>query len=277
VENNGKTIGPLPEFGRPPVSEVAASIHFPALSNWRSVYGGVFWTQIRSDYPAAQSAIPLPYATEKFDEITFLTEPIRFQAADPDLQRFWFLSEDGTKLLQVQKDRLIVNWRKVIGNEVYPRYDYEIRPRFKKEIKRFRSFISENDLGNIEEVQCELTYVNDFIMGEDWNSFPEAIALLSHWTPRGSTNFLPPLDTLSFQGFFTFPEGNGRLHFAAQHVLRQIDNKQAVQLRLNARGNPDTSSDEDILSWMDLAREWIVRGFTDFTSSSAHRLWDRKR
>jgi hypothetical protein len=50
-----------------------------------------------------------------------------------------------------------------------------------------------------------------------------------------------------------------------------------VQLRLTARGLPDGQDLDGVLAWMDLGREWIVRGFADITSPSAHALWERKQ
>jgi len=52
---------------------------------------------------------------------------------------------------------------------------------------------------------------------------------------------------------------------------------EAVQLRLTARGAPDTPDLDGVLAWMDVGREWIVRGFADITSPSAHALWQLRR
>lgn len=267
---------PLPEFEDPPVSEVAISVQFSALANWRGPYGGVFWGLIRSDYPKTQAATPLPYQVENLEELNF-QKTLTVQFGDQDLQRIWFLSEDETRLIQIQKDRFVVNWRRVLGNEVYPRYEIELRPRFIKEWGRFRKFVSDNNLGQINDIQADVTYVNDFVQGKGWDVFQDALTFFSNWQKKGSIGFLPDLETLSMAGSYLMSPGVGRLYFMAQHVLRQTDNKQAVQLRLVAKGSPASDSDEDILKWVDLAREWIVQGFTDLTSKSAHRLWKRTR
>jgi uncharacterized protein (TIGR04255 family) len=267
---------PLPEFEAPPVTEVAISIQFSPLANWRGGYAGLFWSQIKDDYPHTQTQPPLPPQNEDFEALSFRNE-VNIQFMEPDLQRIWFLSEDGTKLIQVQKDRFVINWRIVVGDEKYPHYEPELRVRFIKEWGRFRKFVRDQSLGQIEAIQAEVTYVNDFVQGEDWNLFPESACLLSNWASKGSTNFLPALETLNLNGSFRMPSGKGRLHFAAQHVLRQRDSKQVVQLRLVARGIPESTADDDVLKWIDFSREWIVCGFTDLTSNSAHKLWKRIR
>src|SRR5208283_2561149 len=118
----------------------------------------------------------------------------------------------------------------------------------------------------VDVVQCEVTYINDFIQGSGWNSFSEAMSLFSVWCNKGTTGFLPELESFGMNGSFLMANRKGRLHFAAQHVMRELDRKQAIQLRLTARGSPGNSEDTQVLEWLDSAREWIVRGFTDLTS-----------
>lgn len=267
---------PLPEFEKPPISEVAISVEFSPLEKWTESYGGLYWGHIKADYPRTETKPPLPSQTESPD-ITFVDQPIRLSFGEPFQQRFWFLNDVGDRLVQVQHNRFVSNWRKVKGDEVYPRYDAELRPRFRTEWQRFKDFVTSESLGVIDVTQCELTYVNDFTQGQEWERFAESMALFAHWVNKGSVGFLPQLETFNMNGSFQISNGNGRLHFASRHLLRQIDRKQVVQLRLTARGKPDTGEDSSILEWFDLAREWIVRGFADLTSDSAHALWKRRQ
>jgi uncharacterized protein (TIGR04255 family) len=267
---------PLPEFDNPPVSEVVLSVEFLPIEHWRSPHAGLYWSLISGEYPETEVQPPLPSQIEKFGEANWQRPEVQIQFANPDVNRFWFVAKPGTRLIQIQRDRFIVNWRKVLGNEPYPRYEKEMRPRFEREWRQFKSFISDRKLGAIDVQQCEITYVNDIIKGEGWNNMSQALELFAHWLGRGSDNFLPSPETLSIAGSFLMPEERGRLHFATQHVIRQTDQQQAIQLRLVARGKPQSSDDRDILSWMDESREWIVRGFTDLTSPKAHKLWKRR-
>jgi hypothetical protein len=61
------------------------------------------------------------------------------------------------------------------------------------------------------------------------------------------------------------------------HAFRFSDAKETLQLTVSARGKPASGSTSDILEWLDLGREWVVRGFTDFTSETVHELWRRKK
>jgi uncharacterized protein (TIGR04255 family) len=201
----------------------------------------------------------------------------QFELANPDINRFWFVADPATHLIQIQRDRFIINWRKVQGDEAYPRYDKEMRPRFEREWRHFKEFINEQKLGAIDVLQCEITYVNDIIKGEGWDGMPQALELFAHWLGTGSDGFLPPPETLNIAGSFLMPGERGRFHFATQHVMRQIDQREAIQLRLVARGKPQSSDEHDIVDWLDFGREWIVRGFTDLTSPKAHEIWKRRK
>ncbi len=111
--------------------------------------------------------------------------------------------------------------------------------------------------------------------GDDWKDREDLQALFSPWWQKGTDGFLPLPESLSLAGSFIMPEQGGRLHFTAQRVLRTIDNRDAIQLQLIARGKPRSSKLEDILSWIDLGHEWVVRGFSDLTSAHAHTIWGR--
>lgn len=268
----------LPEFQNPPVSEVALSVEFLPLQRWLSPYAGLYWDQISNEYPGIAVHAPLPSQIEKFGgEFWQNRATMRVALPSPDFNRVWFLSEPPTRLIQIQRDRYIVNWRKVQGNEAYPRYRDEIRPRFQKEWGRFKEFVVSRELGDIEVQQCEITYVNDIIQGQGWNSVADMPRIFSRWSDQRSGKFLPSAESVELSGSFLMPEELGRLHFAVQHLRREIDDTQVIQLRLTARGKPGSGSDADVLEWMDHGRNWIVRGFTDLTTAEMHRLWQRSR
>lgn len=266
---------PLPEYATPPVSEVALSVAFAPLENWRAAHAGLFWGLIRSEYPLSEAQPPIPSQIERFGDDFFQTPTMTVDFADLDTARFWFLSEEGTNLVQIQRDRFVVNWRKVTGDEIYPRYALAMRPRFIREWGRFENFIREQKIGTLTIQQCELTYVNDIPRGEGWETFPESLRLFSPWWGKVSEGFLGEPEMVSVTGSFLLPAGQGRLHFATQNLRRAKDQREVVQLRLTARGKPPADEISGILNWMDLGREWIVRGFTDLTSPEAHNIWGR--
>ena len=268
---------PLPEFDAPPVSEVALSIEFLPLTNWRSPHSGLFWSIIKDEYPNTEVAPPLESQIEKFGEEFWRHGPtVRLQIANPDVSRFWFISSDKTRLIQVQRDRFIVNWRKIQGDEIYPHYEADMRPRLGREWLRFKQFVADAGIGEISVQQCEVTYVNDIVEGDAWRTFADTLRLFSLWWGKGSTGFLPAPEQLTVAGSFEMPNQSGRLHFVSQPVFRRLDERRASQFRLTARGKPPSGTDNDLMAWMDVAHEWVVRGFADLTSDAAHKLWKRR-
>lgn len=265
----------LPSFENPPVTEVALGVEFAPLTGWRSAYAGLYWAAIKDEFPGTEIQPPLPSQIESLDEVFWPHPSVRLEMGNPDMNRMWFLSEPSNRLIQLQKNRFIFNWRKVSGDEAYPRYFDYVRPQFEQAWEGFLRFVADQKLGELDVQQCEVSYVNDIFQGQGWEDFQDALDLFAPWWKGGSDGFLPAPEFVNLAGAFRLPEDRGRLHFAAQGVTRQTDQKRAVQLRLTARGRPKSGSTDDMLEWMDFGHEWVVRGFSDLTSKEAHELWKR--
>jgi hypothetical protein len=48
-------------------------------------------------------------------------------------------------------------------------------------------------------------------------------------------------------------------------------------LTLTARGRPGSDGIPGVLQFLDVGREWIVRGFTSITTATMHKIWGRRR
>jgi uncharacterized protein (TIGR04255 family) len=269
----------LPEFDNPPVSEVAISIEFAPLANLRASDPPKFWASLRDEYPNFEVQPPVISFPEDLTRPNWGQTPptVTIQQVQPTSQRYWFATEPAAWLVQVQRDRFVINWRKVTGAETYPRYLASVRPRLLHEWERFCSFIRQNGIGEIAIRRCEVAYVNDIPKDEGWRTLREAMLLLSPFAETMPFRFLPQLETLNFHGSFSFPDAPGRLHFAINHLLRQTDAREVLQLALTARSIPRSAEDGDVLACIDQCRSWIVQGFTDLTSTHAHTLWGRTR
>ena len=268
---------PLPEYANPPVSEVVLSVEFLPLEGWKGSHGGRFWAEIVQEYPQTEVQPMLPSQIEQFGEDVWKQRPVQVEFGDPDWARFWFIGEPPTRLIQVQRNRFIVNWRKIQGDEVYPRYVNDIRPRFQREWERFKGYVAAQQLGAVSVQQCEVTYINDIPQGQGWTTPADTARLFAPWSGKVTEGFLSSPEMLNIAGSFLMPEDQGRLHFIIQRAFRKTDESQILQLRLTARGRPRSGDTAGVLAWMDLGREWIVRGFTDLTTAEAHRLWRRIR
>lgn len=265
----------LPEYEQPPVIETLLSVQFSPLAQFSIPHFGLYWAKIRADYPNYEVQAPLGPLVEQFGEETRRQPGIKVEIVHGPEVRCWFIDKSGTRLTQVQRDRFIHNWRKAGDEDVYPRYA-KIKPKFIEEWGGFCSFLDEAGLEKPEVNQCEVTYVNHVELGKSWKSYGELDKVIACWSGSYSGNFLPDPESVLLNASFVIPEQKGRLHIVMQRALRTRDAKEVLQLTLTARGKPASSRLEDISEWFDLGHEWIVRGFTDFTTKEMHELWRRK-
>jgi hypothetical protein len=188
-------------------------------------------------------------------------------------------SEDGLRLIQLQRDRFILNWRKLDTDASYPSYD-ALRDLFETELGVFLDFASELQLGDFEPTQCELTYVNNLFAGPQWKTLGDLSALVSVWTGRTTDASLPEPEDVRLAWQYRFDEGgkpSGRLHAKVQSAFRASDRLPVILLQLLGRGAPMGSGIAGVLAFADRAHEWIVRGFTALTTERMHALWERQR
>jgi uncharacterized protein (TIGR04255 family) len=265
----------LPDYDNPPVVETAIGVEFAPLEKWQIPHFGLFWQQIQGHYPHFEVNPAIVTEVERPQLEFGQAQPPRVELSNRPPVRCWFLNEAKTELIQVQDDRLIHNWRKVPGVSPYPHYEY-IRPAFERDWQQFGDFIASQALGTPEARQCEVTYVNHIDRGEAWQTFADLPLVFPSWTGVTSGSFLPAPETVLFNVSYSMPEQRGRLRISVVHAFRPSDATETLQLTVSARGKPASSGVSDVLSWLDLGREWVVRGFTDFTSGRMHELWRRK-
>jgi len=260
----------LPSYKTPPVIEVVCGINFKKIEKFKAAHSGLFWQKLRSDYPKCQHAPPLG----------FPSKPMEFEA-DPEfpfpLPRLWFINEKEDGLVQLQNNRFLYNWRKILPEESYPRYHMVISA-FKKNLDIFKTFLEEESLGSINLIECELTYVNHILKEEGWESPADIHGIMSDLNWRLDVKrFLPEPRNLGWNATFTMPEDNGRLYVQLEQKIRQIDKRPLFILQLIARGLGADKSEEAMWKWFDLAHKWIVCGFTDLTNAKIQtEIWQRE-
>lgn len=268
--------GGLPEFEDPPVNETVLSIQFSPLKGFTVAHFGLYWSGIRSRFPKVQVQPSLPSVIEKFDAPLQGGPRLGFQLVMQPEVRCWFLNEAETGLIQLQTDRFINNWKKVSGKEVYPRYP-SIRQTLSNEWTGFCRFLDQNGIDSPQVNQCEVTYVNHIEYKKGWQDYGELNKVLEFWSGKTSDGFLPSPERSSMNVHYCLPGNAGRLHVSIDPVIRTRDGNEVLQINLTARGAPSDSTAEQVLKWMDLGREWVVKGFTDLTSKHMHRIWGRKK
>ncbi len=271
---------PLPDFDNPPVVEVALSAQFETLSKLRTPQLGLLWQEFRRRFPVTEEHSPLNAVVEHFGVLKAPKVEVRLEMLQsPPVPRCWFLNEAGTELIQVQHDRFVHNWRKAGTEAEYPRYEH-VRNAFANELERFRAFLEREQLGDLNPNQCEVTYVNHIVAGEGWENHSELGEVLTVFELRYSDKFLsfPEHVRIKLSHVIVDQAGEplGRLHVVVEPVFRREDDQPMWLLNLTARGRPVGEGIDGILRFMDIGREWVVRGFASMTTTKMHKIWGRK-
>jgi len=139
--------------------------------------------------------------------------------------------------------------------------------------ERYNKFLRVNKVQAPIVRECEVTYVNHIDKGAGWNSLGTLSNVVSCWAGETSGGFLPAPDLISINVVYPIRQRSGRLQVMLQPGNRE--GQETLQLTLMARCKPKSSSRAELMSALDIAREWVVKGFTDFTTADMHRIWER--
>jgi len=267
---------PFPDYKNPPVVEVAIALQFSALQELTAAHAGLYWSTIREKFGRVEEQPPIP----PFLEPSSLEEgggpPFITFFSKPPMPRLWFKDETSTRIIQVQRDKFIHNWRKMATGDAYPRFT-KIRQDFLTHWDGFLHFLAENGMPSPSINQCELTYVNRIKKGEGWTSMADIEGVFATYAWKTRYGYLPAPQRVQWAFDFAFPGQPGRLHVEMVPVLSPPpENAQMIQLVLTARGMPGGAMDRKSMNaWFDLAHEWIVKGFADLVDKRTDSLWER--
>jgi uncharacterized protein (TIGR04255 family) len=262
----------LADFQKPPAVETLVGFHFFPLQNWKTPNFGLFWQEIKKEYPDAQVHPALAEQALRV-ELNSALASIKLTGDVP--VRWWYVHKSGKRLIQVQADSFIQNWRKRDTDDPYLHYK-ELRPAFQKTWSQFLRFLKRQRVESPRVRQCEVTYVNHIDRGEGWRSFADLADVFSVWRGRTYCGFLPTPDLVSMNAFYPIEGQTGRLQIMVQPGIRQPDAKQTLQLTITALCKPASSQPSDLFKSLDLGRKWVVRGFEDFTTEKMHTIWGKK-
>lgn len=264
--------GELPAFEAPPVVEVALGIQFRPIFGLRPLELGALRERWRVDYPLVQEQPPLPPQVE-----TAAAGHLQVQfVVGPALQtRVWFLNEPQTELVQLQHDRLTVNWRRAVPDAPYPHYP-RVRDIFERRFKDLFAFASERMLGAIRVTQAEVTYINAIEAGRD--QLGRLDRILRNWQPPTSHHLGEPEQARATLVFSVPDMGRPPVRmYVGVEPAQHADGRPVMFLTITVRGAPTDETLGGALGFMDQAHSHVVRGFASLTPESMHQVWERQR
>jgi uncharacterized protein (TIGR04255 family) len=266
----------LAEYRRPPVVEVAASIEFENIRELDAARLGLLWTRFRHDYPRTEQHPPLQTSSEAFElkrggRLGFSVET-SFPAP-----RLWFLNTDGTRLIQVQSNRLVLNWRELDTGQEYVRFS-ALRELLSDTVKEFVAFLQDEKLGDLLPDQVELTYVNHISARTISGHRRPLSDFVTCWNSAPSISLLGNAEETSFRSQYVLAEDglrSARVFVELDSAYTAKDREPIYVLNLVARGAPEAQSVKSAFDFLDRAHEWIVNGFTLLTTNEAHQIWEQ--
>jgi uncharacterized protein (TIGR04255 family) len=271
---------PMPSFRQPPVVEVVLAVSFEPIEGLGSLQIGQLWAQhFRAAFPKTEEQAPYFPPMERFGrQARFPEVKLEMMGSLPS-PRHWFIDETGTQLVQVQHNWFARNWRKMEDHPEYHRY-HSIRGPFERDLSTFIDFIHEAGLGVVKPVQCELTYINHIFPGTSWSDHGDLSQIVRVWRDDLARDFLPRPEQVQFAVSYVIPgtatEHQGRLHMSMQPAFTVSGEAPIYVLNLTARGAPLSDDIRGVLGFLDIAHEWVVRGFTSVTSDTMHDVWGRE-
>ena len=247
-------------FQKPPLNEVALGYSFLPRPDLLIPHLGRFWAEIDSAYPSCQHAAPIIDNADA-DAAAF---------GDLPLPRIWFTSKDGTRLVQLQQDRLIFNWRDTGSGEPYERFP-AVQAEFERVDDLFRAYVERLSGEAIHPAMYSLTYVNMIKQGDGWSTFEDVGRVFPDLQWRAESRFLPTPSEIAWKASFALPNGFGRLTAHVQPAKLVRDSQPVLKFELTANSGSLGGRAIDRREWIDLAHNWVIQSFKDLTGNEMHQ------
>jgi uncharacterized protein (TIGR04255 family) len=235
----------------------------------------LLWQGWRDEYPIVDEVPPLDPAIER--EAPGMGATFQITSVPP-MMRYWFLSEDQSRLIQLQRDRLILNWRKVpTGPQTYPRYA-ALREEFVRRIGQLVDFLSVHNLGDLAMTQAELNYINSLPVGQGFDGLGQLHRVLRTLAPVEDSLLSEPEEVRISHVYRVDSEaGSPARCYIVMEPRQDSDEEPSLLLTLTVRGKPFGEDVAETMKFLDFGHNEIVRRFTEATTEVMHASWGRTR
>ncbi len=240
----------------PPVNEVVVATQLSSpLAGLRNEHIGLLWHSWKDEFPLVEQHVPIGTGSEmQVNEMV-------------PLPRYWFVSEDDTQLIQLQRDILIFNWRRREGQE-YPRYS-SIKQAFNKYFDRLEKFvITELGVSALGIDTCELVYGNVVQAGEYWKGPQDTPKVM----PAFSSALFPNVNSVLVCEFAYQREDNMKLTVGVRNKIETVPPELFFNIKASAGLDMVTKAEAD--AWFERAHDAVIECFLNLTSKDVRdRYW----
>ena len=249
------------------MAEVAVAIHFEDVPERSTGLFGAFWyLYLRDRYPVVADQPIAPSQLDGFDgDDGFGPESapgIVFSPASPG-SRMWFLTQDQTIIVQLQRDRIVLNWRK-LSDDVYPEFP-KLRGELDRILELLEAYGSEFQLWPLRARQTEVTYINQV----ERDALPKGGLLGS--APMNWPEWLGTPESLQLQQTFTSTAADGspsRLYITIAPAGRFH-----IQLNLTCKSRPNSGELAQALRMIDSSHDRVVHAFRAAIAPELRKKW----
>lgn len=279
-------LAPLVEFERPPVEEVVLGAQFAPVVGLGIKGLAAFCQGIATKFPQWTQTRPLARRVEQFGG------PDLFDGGNININlndfagvrsRMMLASADDTRLLQVQDDVFVRNWRRrpADHDSPYPRFGRLTR-QFANDLSEFLGFIEEQGLRSPQFDQGEVTYVNHIRVAaqdHDLHKHPERALRHLQAVPTAHPALEQEEGALDVSWRFHWRDGPnasgpaGRLRLNVRPMLLAGSGEKILRATLVARGRPRGLGVAGLAEWQTLAHDVLVTTFAAVTTNEYHRHW----
>ncbi len=271
-----ETTSPLPSFEKPPVIETVLGVFFRPFRKLNCVQQGIYWNEVlRPDFPTYELRPPIEETVERFaSDSSLLQAGIRWQvSSEPETPRLWAQSPSNEHILQVQRNAILANW---LRRGQYLPFAERLTD-FGKRLNQFGDFANRAQFDQeLAPSSFTVTYINQ-IPVESHETWASCAARTLKCFSNPATDWLPDVDRGLLQFSFGFASAPGRLHVVAIPAQAEEGSGLVVRLELTARlmASKETPPLADISKSLQIAHDWVVRGFAALTRPEMHRAWGR--
>ncbi len=244
-------------FENPPIIELVIGVQFEnSILNNNLIFE--YYQKTKDKYPKIQENTILPSIVEKIEEPTEYNYIPGFNA------RRFFINEIGDRLIQIQPNKLLFNWRKTNDEKEYPNFD-RIYHDF---IEIYEDLVKFGDL-EPEINQLELTYFDHISLEEFSLDSYYLDDIFKFW------NLSEQLKHIDCKLVITKPKINGNLNFKVDSAVTKKDNKKVITTESTCRGKKN--EEQSMKDWFNDSHEILLNFFLDITTDNAKNIWGMKK
>jgi uncharacterized protein (TIGR04255 family) len=178
--------------------------------------------------------------------------------------RKFFINKIGSKLIQLQPDKLLFNWKKTDVGEEYPNFSVV----FEEFMKHYESLKGESDIDSRIN-QVEVTYLDHILLEDfeikDFNT--GAILNVLNFENR-------PINHFKVEYSIPVEDLRGNIRVSIHSAKRNNDLKNIIVLESTCRGALGKNS---ISEWFDTAHKRLTNLFDNLSTDKAKEIWEGQK